>query len=227
MRKICILISAVLAAAVVLGGCTVTVSTVPEQQPGSSQESTVQSDAGSSLRQEASSVPRQDKGSAESAPAKGEAAGSSQVEAVLTESAAEEAVLAHAGLDGSGVVFTKTKLEYEDGRQVYELEFYTDARDEYEYEIDACTGEVISWKVEKSKGSGGSGESVTADQAKEAALSMVPGAAQEDIWEFKSDRDGGRTVYEGKIVYDGTEYEFEIDADTGEVLEWAQEPAHR
>ena len=31
-------------------------------------------------------------------------------------------------------------------------------------------------------------------------------------------------IYEGKIVYQGMEYEFEIDASDGTVLEWDAEP---
>ena len=73
--------------------------------------------------------------------------------------------------------------------------------------------------------SGQDAAGITADEAKELALDRVPGAAQENIWEFKPDTDDGRAVYEGKIVYGGMEYEFGIDAGTGEFLEWEQEPA--
>ena len=34
------------------------------------------------------------------------------------------------------------------------------------------------------------------------------------------DRDHGRMVYEGEIYYKGLEYDFDIDAVTGEVLKW-------
>ena len=30
-------------------------------------------------------------------------------------------------------------------------------------------------------------------------------------------------LYEGEIIYDGVEYEFEIDAQTGNVIEWSEE----
>ena len=30
-------------------------------------------------------------------------------------------------------------------------------------------------------------------------------------------------VYEGELIYNGTEYEFKIDAATGTVLEWESE----
>ncbi|MBQ8807801.1 MAG: PepSY domain-containing protein, partial [Clostridia bacterium] len=43
---------------------------------------------------------------------------------------------------------------------------------------------------------------------------------EKDIKEFKKDRDDGKTYYDGKIVYDKKEYEFEIDAQTGTITEW-------
>ena len=41
--------------------------------------------------------------------------------------------------------------------------------------------------------------------------------------EFKQDYDDGRLIYEGKIIYNNREYEFEIDAATGAVLDWESE----
>ena len=64
---------------------------------------------------------------------------------------------------------------------------------------------------------------VTEEEAKALAIAKVPGAALTDIREFKPDRDDGRMEYEGSIVYDNMEYEFEIDAATGEFLSWEAE----
>ena len=65
---------------------------------------------------------------------------------------------------------------------------------------------------------------LTEQKAKELALGQVPGAAESDIYGFKVDHDDGRTVYEGKIVYNGMEYEFEIDAFSGAIRGWEAEP---
>ena len=35
--------------------------------------------------------------------------------------------------------------------------------------------------------------------------------------------DDGQYIYEGDIVYQQTEYEFEIDANTGDFLKWSEE----
>ena len=67
---------------------------------------------------------------------------------------------------------------------------------------------------------------ITADQALKIALEKVPGATSQDVREFKSDHDNGRLEYEGKIYYDKTEYEFEIDGETGKILEWDVEPIY-
>lgn len=62
------------------------------------------------------------------------------------------------------------------------------------------------------------------EKAKNIALAKVPGAADGNIYEFKTDYDDGRMEYEGEIKYNGMEYEFEIDAFTGEILSWEAEP---
>lgn len=49
----------------------------------------------------------------------------------------------HAGLNSSQVTFVKAKLDYDDGRWVYEIEFVYGTW-EYEYEIDAYSGAVLA-----------------------------------------------------------------------------------
>lgn len=68
---------------------------------------------------------------------------------------------------------------------------------------------------------------ITEENAKEIALSKVPGATIQDIRVFKSDYDNGKLKYEGKIYYENTEYEFEIDANTGNILEWDTDSADK
>ena len=61
---------------------------------------------------------------------------------------------------------------------------------------------------------------ISEEDAKAIALERVTGATTEDIREFKIDRRNGLLEYEGKIFYNGKEYEFEIDGSDGAVLEW-------
>lgn len=60
--------------------------------------------------------------------------------------------------------------------------------------------------------------------AKAAALERVPGATEQDL-RMKLDRDDGKYIYEGDIIYQQKEYEFEIDANTGNFLKWSEERA--
>ena len=72
--------------------------------------------------------------------------------------------------------------------------------------------------------SGSANQSILSEaDAKKIALEKVPGAQESDIREWKLDRDDGRQEYEGKIIYEKQEYEFEIDALTGEIIGWDAE----
>lgn len=67
-------------------------------------------------------------------------------------------------------------------------------------------------------------DTITEEEAKQIALDQVPGATASDILSFKSDYENGRLQYEGKIHFDKNEYEFEIDAYTGNITEWDIDP---
>ena len=147
---------------------------------------------------------------------------------VVGETAAREAALAHAGLTENQVTFIQSKLEWDDGRQIYDVEFYTTDYKEYDYEIDAASGEVISFDYDADHYTPpSSGATISAEDAKALALEQVPGASASDILEFETDYDDGRVEYEGTIYYSGMKYEFEIDGYSGTIRSWEAEPAHR
>ena len=58
---------------------------------------------------------------------------------------AKEIALSHAGLTSSQVTFKRTELEYDDGIQKYDVEFYYNNR-EYSYEIDAKNGSILQYE---------------------------------------------------------------------------------
>lgn len=155
--------------------------------------------------------------------------GSNNASGIISADEAESIALSHAGYAKEQVTVVQNKLDYEDGRQVYEIEFYTEDYREYDYEIDALTKDILSFDQDAEHdappASSAETASVSAEDAKNLALSRVPGAAASDIREFETDFDHGRTEYEGKIFYNGVEYEFEINGSDGSFLSWEEEYA--
>ena len=141
----------------------------------------------------------------------------------VDEAAAQKIALEHAGVKAADATIIKSKLDYEDGHQVYDIEWYAGGA-KYDYEIATDTGEIISSAYEeKTMGADSKNVTVSEADAKKTALDRVSGATDKDIYEWKLDYDDGRQEYEGKIIYAGMEYEFTIDASTGSVLEWDAE----
>ena len=66
-------------------------------------------------------------------------------------------------------------------------------------------------------------EAISSDEAVQSALSRVPGATVANVTEFNRDYENGCLEYEGEIHYNGYEYDFEIDADTGTITKWEVE----
>lgn len=58
------------------------------------------------------------------------------------------------------------------------------------------------------------------ERAKSIALKRVPGAR---ITKIKLDYENGRPVYEGEMHKGGWEYEFDIDAVTGNIIKWEKD----
>lgn len=164
---------------------------------------------------------------ADSATTQSSAAATAQtVTGTVDEEIAQKIALEHAGVKATDATITKSKLDYEGRRQVYEIEWYAGGK-KYDYEIAVDTGEILSSAYdEKTSGwsvSNSSNVTVSEADAKQTALGRVSGATQKDIYEWKFDYDDGRPEYEGKIIYGGTEYDFTIDASSGAVIEWEAE----
>lgn len=181
--------------------------------------------------------------------------------------AALEAALNDAGVSESDTSRLQVSEERDDGRKIYEIRFDV-GQTEYDYEILASDGQVISSDIDSSReasagnaGTGaqsttqtdGTGQStaqddaaqqnteqagnaqnqqngaannaevaVSLEEASAIALEKVPGATENDL-RIELDYDDGRYRYEGDIIYQQVEYDFEINADTGEVIEWSEE----
>ena len=140
----------------------------------------------------------------------------------ISAETAKSKALAHAGLSASQVTFVRATLDWDDGRSVYDVEFYTSDYKEYDYEIDANTGAVLSFDYDADHYTRptqpSTGTDIGLEKAKSIALGQVSGASSSHIRQAKRDYDDGRLEYDVKIVYNNYEYEFEIDGTTGTIL---------
>ena len=71
------------------------------------------------------------------------------------------------------------------------------------------------------KAQSGNGQ-ISLEEARDIALARVEGATASNI-SIELDHDDGWYVYEGEIFYNGMEYEFEIDASSGNILKWEED----
>ena len=149
------------------------------------------------------------------------AAGGYQAQA-NTDIGAEKAksiALEHAGVAAADTVFINVELDYDDGMRVYDVEFFSGNK-EYDYKIDAASGAIlgfdfdVEWYTVSSKASDYIGEAKAKQIVEQAAGTTGV------YTEFKLEVDDGRVLYEGEMRSGWMEYEFEIDAVTGAILDW-------
>ena len=67
----------------------------------------------------------------------------------LTKDEAKKIALDKAGVTAAEATFTKARLDYDDGREEYEFEFFANGR-EFDVDVDANTGRVVKFDVERS-----------------------------------------------------------------------------
>lgn len=66
-------------------------------------------------------------------------------ENLISKEAAKEIALDHAGYEASEVKFIKAKLDFDDGRYEYEIEFRAEGNLEYDYTINAKNGKIVEF----------------------------------------------------------------------------------
>ena len=129
--------------------------------------------------------------------------------------------LADAGVKADAAVFTQSELKWEDGVQVYDLEFHA-SEAEYDYEIDAVTGAIISKDAEGRWNN--QGGPVDLEGAKAVALADAGVKAADAVFR-KSELEwkDGVKVYDIEFYTSEAEYDYEINASTGAVLDKSME----
>jgi uncharacterized membrane protein YkoI len=116
--------------------------------------------------------------------------------------------------------------DLDDGVWVYDVEFVSGDW-EYDYEIHAATGAVREWNKEYEP------KKVVVNEPAEPEKEVDPKAiafahakvtAEEATRvEVEKDRDDGVWVYEVQFRVGRWEYDYEIDATTGKILDWEKE----
>lgn len=145
------------------------------------------------------------------------------------QAAALQTALKDAGVNEADASRIRVTMDRDDGMLVYEVRFDA-AEVEYDYEIDAESGRIVSTDVERwddddrddRNRTANANVAVSRDEAVKTALGKVSGATEKDV-RIELDYDDGRYRYEGDIIYNGIEYDFEIDADSGRILEWEED----
>lgn len=134
---------------------------------------------------------------------------------------AKSIALADAGLKSSEVTFTKVKLDKEDGITVYEVDFYH-GTDEYDYEIHATSGKILKsdFSDEGYSDTGSNKSNISKSKAKSIALKHAGlKSSQVTFTKVKLDTDDGISIYEIDFSTDKAEYDYEIAAKTGKILQ--------
>lgn len=163
--------------------------------------------------------------SSSSKPAANSSSGSTQSQSGLIGlEKAKSIALENAGLKSSQVTFRHAYQDYDDGIYVYEIEFVNNGR-EYDYEIHAATGNIISMDIDGDdyipNSNANAANLISEDKAKSIAFNRAGvSASQAKYYKGYCDYDDGRYVYEIEFVSGETKHELEIDATTGSVIKY-------
>jgi uncharacterized membrane protein YkoI len=152
----------------------------------------------------------------------------------IGEAQANSIALEHAGVSEDQTAFIGVHLDYGGRRVDYDVDFYAGGA-KYEYEVDAVSGDILEFDHETKRDAGagggaaeqppqpagaGAGAYIGETQAKSIALSSAElTESQVRRMKVKLDREHGKTVYEVEFKSGRTEYEYDIDAVSGAILE--------
>lgn len=154
----------------------------------------------------------------------------------LTREEAQTIALKDAKLTENDVTRLLTSLDKDDHKNVYEVSFYDNKNAiEYDYDIDANTGDILKSEIEKNPGSGQTAQnannattestttategSITQDQALDIALkdAQVNKADTTHI-DIDKDRERGLDVWNVEFSTATQEYDYDISITDGAII---------
>ena len=156
---------------------------------------------------------------------------------------ATKVALQNAGFEESDVTLLRGHFDRDDGISTYDIEFRGSDGFDYDYVISANDGTIIEANrelaellsgaqnqqdsgqaQESTSQSGGSSQDtnyISADKAQSIALQHAGVSASDATFKKAHlDRDDGIYVYELEFVSGDLEYDYEIHATTGAILDW-------
>ena len=140
---------------------------------------------------------------------------------------AKQKALENAGVKAKDAVFVKAEYDFDERVPHYDVEFHANGY-EYEYEVKASDGTVLSKDVERErepvKTTAANNNYVSADKAKAAAFNHAKvKAADAKFVKAELDRDDRVVHYDVEFVAGKYEYEYEVNAENGKVLSYNKE----
>ncbi len=165
-------------------------------------------------------------------------------ENVISADKAKEIALKHAGVSADKAVFEIVHLDKDDGVYEYEVDFRVD-NVEYDYEINAVSGKIIDcdreYEISNDKhhsdshstqngnnntpnNSQNNATTISAEKAKAIALSHA-GLSADKVSFIKVEHDKEENCYEVEFISGNMDYEYDIHAESGKILEHDKELA--
>lgn len=152
----------------------------------------------------------------------------------ITLEEAQDIALKHANLTSDQVEFIKSEYDVYNGINKYEIEFYSNGT-EYDYDVNAISGEIIGFDYEiedstithDNEGTdniSNNGNIITLEQAKEIALNHA-NLTNDKVRFTKEKYDSYRGIekYELEFYANGKEYDYDINAASGEIIKFESE----
>lgn len=136
--------------------------------------------------------------------------------------AAASAAIKYAGVSASAATYD-VDPELDEYPAYYEVELYT-ASGEFDYNVDAWTGEILKGPANVSNIPGtstppGTSGGISAHKAKSIALTDAGVSESSALGlRVKQDWDDGVAIYEVEFRYNGAEYEYDIRSSDGSIL---------
>lgn len=146
----------------------------------------------------------------------------------ITAEKAQSIAIEHANLADSKLDYIKCDLDVDndDNEHTYEIEFAKD-NVEYEYEVDAISSEILNFSTENQKNNSNADSTakyIGSTKAKSIALEHAKVSSSDaEYIKCTLDNDDSVDVYEIEFRKDNVEYDYEINAETGDLLDYSVE----